>query len=86
MTNTETTPFLQTFADGFAVRITGLTIGTNCKHQASWLDGQKIAKAARTLVAHNPQGCDSAESFTALAVYQLRCAWIGQQQLTSLNG
>jgi len=76
-----TATFTQTFADGFAVRINGGTIGTNCKHQSSWIDGKKIASYARTLVAQNPQGCDSAESFTALAVYQLRCAWIGQQQL-----
>lgn len=79
MSKTET--FTKTFSDGFAVRINGGTIGTNCKHQSLWIDGKKIASYARTLVAHNPQGCDNAESFTALAVHQLRCAWIGQRQI-----
>jgi hypothetical protein len=78
-------PFIKTFSDGFAVRVNGRKIGTNCKNQATWLDGIKIASYASTLMAQNPQGCNSADEFVALAVYQLRCAWIGQQQLSDLS-
>jgi hypothetical protein len=73
--------FTKTFSDGLTVRINGSKIGTNCKNQSSWIDGEKIASFATALVRGNPLACDSADEFVALAVHQLRATWQGAQQL-----
>ena len=77
-----TATYTKTFPDGFTVQMKDGMLGTNDADQLKWFDEAKIKKTILVLAEHAPEGT-SADSLIALAMQQVRAAWMGIEEIRS---
>lgn len=87
MTNAFTQTFHAETANSFTVVVRdtpeGMRLGTDCEHQAEWLDAAALTSSAATL-ARFATGWQTPKTLLALAADYQRTAWQGARPLVAM--